>query len=161
MAAEHDSVELRLCRDEVAEAQPEVEAGTLPVEPAEPAAECGFDVLAAVGRRCERDQGVGMEMVDVSRRQEAVQRRIDRRNGAARAEAGVVEQTDHAVLVVDARIDALEAAQPLQIDEREAVGRQRAEVAAGALDGEHVARVTGDRILQLGPSRTCCHRRSW
>ena len=53
------------------------------------------------------------------------------------------------VLVVEPVVDALHAAQPFEVDEREPAGRQRAEVAAGPLDGEHVARLAGDRILEL------------
>ena len=59
-----------------------------------------------------------------------MQRRVDRGHRAARPEAGVVEQGDHVVLVVEALVDALHRAQPLEVDKREPLGGQRAEVAA-------------------------------
>ena len=149
VAAQHDPVELGLGGDEVAEPQAEVEPGPLPVEPAEPALERRLDVLAAVRRGREGDQGVRMQVVDMGEGKKSVQRRVDRRDRAARSEAGVVEQTDHPVLVVAASVDAFQAAQPLEVDERETSRRQRAEVAAGALDGENVARLARDRILEL------------
>ena len=72
-----------------------------------------------VGGGREGDQRVGMEMVDVRGREKSVQRRVDRRHRAARPEAGVVEQGDHVVLVVEALVDALHRAQPLEVDQRE------------------------------------------
>ena len=93
--------------------------------------------LAPVGGRRERDQRVGVEVVDVRRREEAVQRRVDRGHGAAGPEARVVEQRDHLVLVLEPAVDALHRAQPLEVDEREAGRGERAEVAARALDREH------------------------
>ena len=98
MPAEHHPGELRFCLDEVAQSQPEIEPRPLPVEPAEATLEGVCDALLSVGGGSEGVQRVRMEMVDVSRRQEAVQGRVDRRDGPARSEAGEIEQADHVVL---------------------------------------------------------------
>ena len=149
MAAEHDANELRLSSDQVAQAQAEIEAGPLPVEPAEPAAEGIGYVVAAVGGCRERDQRVGMQVIDMGRGKKAVEWRVDRRHRAARAEARVVEQRDHLVLPVEPFVDALHGAQPFEVDKGETIGSQRAEVSAGPLHGEHGARLTRDRVLEI------------
>ncbi len=119
VAAEDDPGQLGLREDEVTEAEAEIEARPLPVEPAEPAAESPRDVLAPVRGGRERDQRVGMEMVDVQGGEKSVQGRVDRRHRTARPEAGVVEQADHLVLVVETLVDALHRAQALEVDEGE------------------------------------------
>ena len=153
MAAEDDPGQLGLGEDEVTEAEAEIEARPLPVEPAEPAAESPRDVLAPVRGGRKRDQRVGMEMVDVQGGEKSVQGRVDRRHRTARPEAGVVEQPDHLVLVVETPVDALHRAQALEVDEGEPGHRQRAEVAAGALHREDTSRLARDRIFQLDLDR--------
>ena len=122
MAAEHDAVEVGRAVHEVAQTEPQVEAGPLPVEPAESAREGLCDPLPPVRGRRERDQRVGVKVVDVRGREESVQRRVDRGDGAAGPEPRVVEQRDHLVLVFQAAVDALHRAQAVEVDEREPAG---------------------------------------
>ena len=79
-----------------------------------------------------------MKVVDVWRVDEPVHRRVDRRRRAALAEQAVVERGDHLVLAVDARVDVDERAQPVEPQDGEAGGGERAEVAAGALDPQQL-----------------------
>ena len=53
----------------------------------------------------------------------------------------VVERGDHLVLALDAGVDVDEGAQPVQPQHGEAGLRQRAEVAAGALDPQQLGRL--------------------
>ena len=140
-------------RDEIAQAEAEIEARPLPVEPAEPAAEGVGDSVPPFRGGREGDQRVGVEMVDVGGGEKSVQRRVDRRHRAARPEAGVVEQGDHLVLLVEALVDALHRAQPLEVDQGEPVDGQGAEVAAGPFHREHAAGLPGDRVGELDLGR--------
>ena len=153
MAAEDDPCQLGLRKDEITEAEAEIEARPLPVEPAEPAAESPSDVLAPARGGRERDQRVRMEMVDVQGGEKSVQGRVDRRHRTAGPEAGVVEQPDHLILVVETLVDALHRAQALEVDEGEPGHRQRSEVAPGALHREHASRLARDRVLELDLDR--------
>ena len=130
----------------------ELEPGPAPRHPGDPVAEAAPRERLAVGGGRERDAGVGVEVVDVGRVDEAVHRGVDRRRRAALAEQAVVERGDHLVLALDARVDVDERAQPVEPEHREAGLGQRPEVAARALDPQQLDGRAGDRVdgLALG-----------
>ena len=120
-------------------------AGPLPRHPRHRPAPDLVDQLLAVGGAGQGDDAVGVQMVDVPMVDQSVHGGVDRRRGTARSVAAVGEQPDHLVLVLDAAVDPVEADQPVTLEDREAVGRERAEVAAGALDVEQLHRVAAGR----------------
>ena len=77
---------------------------------------------------------------------ERVQRGVDRRHRATVAEPAVLVVGDDVVLVDPDGVHALEGAHPVEVEERQPGNGHRAEVAAGALDGEDPRRRSGDRV---------------
>ena len=104
------------------------------------------ELLAVRGGR-DRDAGVGVQVVDVRRVDEAVHRGVDRRRGTTLAVQAVVERRDHLVLAVHARVDVDQGAHPVQAEHRQAALLEGAEVAAGALHPEQLDVLAGDRVL--------------
>ena len=97
----------------------------------------------AAGTRGDRDDRVGVHVVDVLARQEAVERGVDRRRPRIEVEGRVGVHPDHVVLrgglepLVGARgIERLEVDELLLVEGREVLARARTQVAAGALDPE-------------------------
>ena len=74
-------------------------------------------------------------------RHEAVQRRVDRGRARIEIEGAVVEQRHHLVLMGEAAIERVSGRELVEIEGREAVALHRAEIAAGALDPQHVDRL--------------------
>ena len=146
VAAEHGALEVRACLGHRAELEAEVEARPLPGQEAEFAAKHFFRQLLGVFARRDRDHRVGVDMVDMGVRHEAVQRRVDRGRARIEIEGAVVEERHHLVLVREATIDRLQAQELVEIEGREAVELHRAEVAARALDPQHLDRRAGQRI---------------
>ena len=124
----------------------ELEARTTPRHPHDLVAEGLLGQLLAVGRGRDGDAGVGVQVVDVRRIDEAVHRGVDRGSGTALAVQAVVERRDHLVLAVEARVDVDERAHPVEPQHCEAAGRQGAEVATGALHPEQLDVLTGDGV---------------
>ena len=133
----------RLDRGDV---EAELEARAPPGHPGDPAAEALAGQRLAVRRGRERDAGVGVQVVDVRRLDEAVHRGVDRRGGAALAERAEVERGDHLVLALDPRVDVAQGAQRVEPQHREARRGERAEVAARALHPQQLGRLPGDRV---------------
>ena len=152
MAAEHDALQLRIRLRHGAELEAEVEARPLPGQEAEFAAEHLLRQRLGVFAGGDRDHRVGVHMVDMGMRHEAVQRRVDRGRARIEIEGAMVEQRDHLVLVREAAIDRLQAKELVEIERREAVELHRADVAARSLDPQHHDRRAGQRIdaLDLG-----------
>ena len=141
MAAEDAADRLRVGRRDRRDVEPELEAGTPPRHPHHAVAEALGGQPLAVGGGGERDAGVGVQVVDVRRVDQAVHRGVDRRRGAALAVQAVVERGDHLVLALDARVDVDERAQPVQAQHGQPARRQRAEVAAGSLHPQQLDRL--------------------
>ena len=154
MAAEHDALEIPVRLGQCAELEAEVEAGPLPGQEAELAAKDFPGQRLGVLAGGDRDHRVGVDVVDMGVRHEAVQRRVDRGGARVEIEGAVVEERDHLVLVREAAIDRLQAQEPVEIKRREAVELHRADVAARALDPKHLDRRAGQRIgsFELGGS---------
>ena len=146
VAAEHDALQLRIGLRHRAELEAEVEARPLPGQEAEFAAEHLLRQRLGVFAGGDRDHRVGVHMVDMRMRHEAVQRRVDRGRARIEIEGAMVEQRDHLVLVREAAIDRLQAEKLVEIERREAVELHRADVAARSLDPKHLDRRSGQRI---------------
>ena len=69
MAGKHDAANARIGADRVAQAQAQVEAGPLPWQPSEFAAEDFARESFAVARRRDCDDRIGMDVIDVRERQ--------------------------------------------------------------------------------------------
>ena len=70
--------------------------------------------MLTVGRRGDGDAGVGVQMVDVRRVDQAVHGCVDRGRGSTFAVQAVVERGDHLVLAIDTRVDVGEGTHPVQ-----------------------------------------------
>ncbi len=106
------------------------------------------DELFAAGRSGQGDHGVGMEMVDVRRVHEGVQRSVDRRHCTAIAEMARAVEVDDVVLVHAAAVDVLEREDAIEHEERHAGLGERPEVATGSLHREHADEFTRDRVRE-------------
>ena len=146
VAAEDAAAGLRVLLLDLGDVEAELEAGAAPRHPHDLVAEDGPGQLLAVGRGRDRDAGVGVQVVDVRRVDEAVHRGVDRRCGTALAVQAVVEGRDHLVLAVHAGVDVDERAHPVQPQHGQAARRQRAEVTAGTLHPQQLDVLAGDRV---------------
>ena len=147
MAFEHDAGRLRVVAAEFLQPQAELEARPLPRQPADLAAEDLCRQLLAVLGGGDRDDRVGMHVVDMLPRHEGVQRRVDRGRARVEVERAVGEVAHHLVLVLDAAIELLQAFELRLVERGEAVELDGADVAARALHPQHLDRLAGERIL--------------
>ena len=90
-----------------------------------------------------------MQMIDMRRRQERVQRRVDRSGDAVVAERRRWIVIHHLVFERLAAIARLELLQLVEIEQREPCVGDRSEVAAAAFHREHPDRGAGERIGQI------------
>ena len=146
VSAEHDAAQARVCRVVGAELHAELIAGTLPRHPADRALEhllC--DRLGT--RRCgDRDQRVRVHVVDMRVGQRRMQRRVDRRGSRVQVEGAMRQVRHHLVFVREAAVQALQCAQLVHVEGGKAVELHRADVAARALDPQHLDLSAGQRI---------------
>jgi hypothetical protein len=104
------------------------------------------ELVAGVGGRRDRDAPVGMEMIDVGERQEAVQRRVDRRGDGVLAERAQRIELDDLVFQRRAAVAAAQVVQLAQVQRGEPRALDAAEVAAAALDPQHLLRAAVERV---------------
>ncbi len=152
MSAEHDAVAARRRLDGFLEHQRELESRPLPRHPRDAPAVLLVELvqfLLPVGAGGERDRPVGMQVIDVRKRQECVERRIDRRGDAVLAERAERIKADHLVLVGFAPIAPDEIVQLVHVEHGEARRADRREISAAALDRHHAPRLAGQRIGQI------------
>jgi len=90
-----------------------------------------------------------MEVIDVRKREEGVQRSIDGGGHAVLAIGRERIVADHLVFVLFAAVDVFELLEAVEIEQREAVFVDGAEVAAAAFHREHAHRLAGKRIGQF------------
>lgn len=133
VAAEYAADRLGVGLLERGDVEPELEAGPPPRHPQHPVAEDPRGQFGAVLGGGDGDAGVGVQVVDVDGVDEAVHGGVDGRRGAALAVQAEVERGDHLVLALDARIGVGHGAQPVEAQDREPFGGERAQVAARAL----------------------------
>ena len=127
--------------------QRELEPWSPPRHPGDLLPEALLGQLFAVGGGGQRDDGVGVEMIDVRDPEQPVHRGVDAGRGPALAEAAEVEHLVQLVLLLLAPVHLLEASEPIDDQGRQPVGRQRAEVPPGSFDPHQLHVVAGDRIL--------------
>ena len=109
VSAEHHADIFGMIGRHLAELQAEIEAGTLPRQKADLAAENLLRQLFGVGRGGDRDHRVGVDVIDVACGNKGVQRRIDRGRARIEIEGAMVEQRDHFVFMREAAIEPLQA----------------------------------------------------
>ena len=100
VAAEDDAVAAGVVLDRLAQHQRQLESRALPRHPDDLAAVLLVELLEpglAVGAGRERDRPVGMQVIDVRKGQERVQRRVDRGGDAVLAERAQRVEADHLV----------------------------------------------------------------
>ena len=149
LAAEHGTDRLRPILLQVAQGQAEHEPRPLPVEPADLAVEALLHQLLAVHRGGEGDHRIGVQVVDVRLLHEGVQRRVDGRLATTGAEGAGGVALHQVVLVHAVLVEVFEGAQPLEVEQDQAVGGERAQVPARALHGQDPHGVARDRIGQV------------
>ena len=146
MSGKYDSANTRIGVDRVAQAQTQVEAGPLPRQPSEFAAEDFARESFAVARRRDRDDRIGMDMIDVRERQERMKRSIDAGGARAAGKGAIVEVRNELIFVLAA------AKAPFQCDEfvliqlREAGQIHRAQIVAGSFHPQNRHALVVERI---------------
>ena len=134
MATEDHAFHVWIGLSHRAKLESEVKARPLPRQKSELAA---IDLLRqrfGVFARGDGNDRVGVNMIDMRVRNEAVQRRVDRGCARIEVEGAMIVERNHLVLVREAAIDRLEAEELVHTERREAVKLHRTDVAAGALD---------------------------
>ena len=154
MLAHHDGLHGRVLLHDGLHREAEFETGAHPRHVGHLAAEDFLRELFAVLRRCDRDDRIGMHVVDELCRDEAVQRRVDRGSARVQVERRVGLHADHVVFggrlqaLVGARgVELLHIEQLLLVERGEVFARAGAQVAAGTLDPKHLGRLTGERVF--------------
>jgi len=146
VTGEHHTAQGSVTRDVVPQPQAQIEAGPLPAQPADrplPDLACSRFTAARGG---ERDDGVGMHVIDVRERQIRMQRRIDRSRARIQVERAVRQVPHHLVLVFLAAIELFETQELVEVERREAIEPHGTEVAAGALHPQHLHGLACERI---------------
>ena len=159
VVAEEHALGLRMLLDETFDSQPDVEPGPLPRHvddvvavdlPAEP---------LLVDRRGDGDDGVGMQMIDVSERHECVQRRVDRARARVQIEHAMAVHRIHRIFdwrfrtaVRSTLVDLPHGADLVEIERRESVTLSRTQVTARPFHPEdlHLLACEWIALEQLG-----------
>jgi hypothetical protein len=149
MPGEHHAAEARMRGDIIAQFQPEIEARALPGQPADRAAPDRLGRGFALTGSGERDDRVGMDMIDMREGQIGVERGIDRRRARIEREGAVRQIADHLVLMVEPAIEFFEAEQLVLIERRKPVELHRTDIAARTLDPQDGDGFAGQRIARF------------
>src|SRR5579864_161851 len=100
----------------------------------------------AIGTGGQGNRPVGMQMIDVRKRKERMQRSIDGRGNAILAKSGERIVADHLVLILLAAVQFLQVLQAIEIKKSESRLGNRANVAATAFDCQHAGRCSSKRV---------------
>ena len=133
MSAEDDAVAVRIVGDGLAHDEAELEAGAQPGNPDERVVELAIEFVhfgEAVARGRKRDAPVGMKVVDMRERQEAVQRSVNGRGDGIVTKGAQGIERNHAVFVVDTSIEGNEGEEFVLVESGKAGALDAAEVAA-------------------------------
>ena len=133
MAFQHDTLGLRVGLDESFEIETELETRATPGQPADIVTENLLRQLFRILRSGNGDDCIGMHMVDMIVRHETVQRRIDGSRARIKVEGAMRQETDHAVFIRNALVNALQRFQLVEIKRRKTIELDGADIAAGAL----------------------------
>src|SRR5271166_3152238 len=131
VAGQYDAANVRIGMDRVAQAQAQVEAGPLPWQPSELAAEDFARESFAVARRRDRDNRIGMDMINMRERQERMKRSIDAGGARAAGKGAIVEVWHELIFVLAAAKAAFQRDELVLIQLREAGQIHRAQIVAG------------------------------
>ena len=99
MAAHDEASERRAVSRQTRDREPEVEAGTLPRDPSELAAEDLTRQPLALSCRRNGNDGVGMHVIDMAVRAERMERRVDARGARVQIERAVRKVRRHLAFV--------------------------------------------------------------
>src|SRR5882762_2606384 len=89
-------------------------------------------LLGAIRRRSQRDSPVRMQMVDMRKRQKAMQRRVDRRRYGIVPERTEGVHPDHLVFMLNAAIPRLKRMQFFHIQRRKSAALNASNIATAA-----------------------------
>ncbi len=149
MTAEDNAVAAGIVLDGAPQHHRQLKARPLPRNPHQPMAELRIELLhalAPIGGSGESDAPVRVKMIDVSKRQEAMQRSINGCGNGIACKGDERVERDHLILVLDAAIAGLDGEQLLVIERGKTGAADAAQITAGPLDPEHGDRRAGDRV---------------
>ena len=149
VATEHDAVAARVVLHGVAHHYRQLKAWALPRDPHQPVLEVAIELLHlffAVGRGGHRDSPVGMEMIHMAVGKKAVQWCIDGRHRWIHAEGAERVQLHHSVLFRHAAVARFDGQQLVEVERRKTGALNAAQIAAAALDPQHLDGLAGQRI---------------
>jgi hypothetical protein len=146
VAAEHETLQLRVVGRHSPDEEPKIESRTLPRNPSERAAENLTGQPLAMPCRSNRDDGIRVHVIDMAVGAEGMQGRVDARGPRIQVERAVRKVRWHLAFVIAAAKEPGESAQLFQGQRREPVQLGRPEIAARALDPEHLERLTRERV---------------
>ena len=147
VAFENDALGGRVFKAEFFQPQAQFIARTLPGQPADLATEDLLRQLLRIGGSRNRDDRVGMHVIDMLLRHIGMQRRVDGGGAGVEVEGAMRQIADHLVFECDAAIDALQRAQLVHIKSGKTVHLDRADIAARTLDPENLDQLARQRVL--------------
>ena len=147
MALENDALGVGILLAELLQPHAELETRPLPRQPADGVAEDLFCDRPGILGGGDRDDGVGMHMVDAGLGHESMQRRVDRGRARIEVEGAMGQIAHHLVLVLDAAIKPFQGAQLVHVERGEAVELDRGAVAARSLHPQHLDVLPAQRVL--------------
>ena len=146
VAFQDDAIGFRVLAAKGFQPEPQLVSRPLPGQPADPVSE---DLARQVLRVCRRgncNDRVGMNVIDMLSRNIGVQRRVDRGRARVQPEGAMGQVSHHLILVLDAAIKRLQGLQLVHVERGEAVLLHRADIAARALDPQHLDRFAGQGV---------------
>ncbi len=146
VAFENEATPLRMGAYQFADAQAEIETWALPANPADFVTiyPLGYGLRLMGGRN--GDDGIGVQVIDMTVGNEGMQRRIDTGGARIEPEGAVRQQPHHVVFGITALIKLFQTLHAIEIERGEAVALHRAEVTAGTFHPQHRHRRAGQRI---------------
>src|SRR5882757_70955 len=118
MPTKHDTVAIRSLFNNSFEHHPKFKSGPLPGQPYKLMTKLMIELLhlgLAVGRGSERNPPIGVQMINVRKRQKRMKRRIDRSCNWVVPKGTERVHIDHLVLEIDATIHMLKRQQLLHV----------------------------------------------
>ena len=158
VAAEHTADGVRVGGPKGRDVETQLKAGSPPVDPQHFVAEATFRELGAIGRRRERNDRVGVEMINVLLSDEGVHSCVNAGHRPTSSEEAVIKQVNHLVFMLWAAVHAHQAHDLVEIERRETGLGERAEVPTGALDVEDPGRPGGRGVVHVGFGRSVASR---
>ena len=146
VAFQDDALQVRLRRGQRFQLQAQVVAGALPGQPAQLAAEDDVGQALAVGAGGDGDDGVRVHVVHMRLRDVGVQRGVDAGRARVQVERAVRQVIHHLVFMRQAAIPLLQRIQLVHVERGKTIQLDGAQVAARALDPQHLHVVAGQVV---------------